>query len=101
MQKISDFIKAPEESKRSFADFQRGDTVTKRFEGIGCVSPTLYGAIDPSATAHATKMKGWIDTFGDHYLCQLGCKKFASKKLDGIIEFIRKEIKKWYEPKKK
>ena len=68
--------------------------------------PTPSGSVDPGVFVDGesdviNKAKGWIGIFGDHYLCQLGCKRFADKSLDKVIKFIGTEIKKWYEPKKK
>lgn len=64
--------------------------------------PVLYGGVNPIAFTEpilTSKVSGWIGIFGDHYLCQLGCKRFADKNLDRVIKFIEREIRNWNEPK--
>lgn len=66
-------------------------------------SPVLYGS--PSGSAYPgkpdvdMKFKGWVAMFGDHFLCEVGCKRFADKSLDKVLRFIEKEIRHFYEPK--
>ncbi len=65
--------------------------------------PVLYsspsGSAYPSEPILTSKTSGWIGVFGDHYLCELGCKKYANKRLDDVIKFFEREVRLWYKAK--
>lgn len=72
--------------------------------GIGSSYPSEpiltsnVSAVNPSVVV-TKKVEGFISIFGEHYLCQLGCKRFVDKSLDKVIKFIEKEVRNYYEPK--
>lgn len=74
-------------------------TVFSRPEGYTPPNATLFGSAYPSEPILTSKVSGWVGVFGDHYLCELGCKKFVSKKLDDVIKFFEREVRLWYKAK--
>lgn len=77
------------------------EEILKAYDG----STYSYGDATPLGSSYPgkpdvdMKFKGWLGMFGEHFLCELGCKRFASKSLDNILRFIEKEIRHFYEPK--
>lgn len=77
---------------------------TKSEPTVVVTDPGFYGATPPSPSYSSKpdvdmKFKGWVAMFGDHFLCELGCKRFADKSLDKVLRFIEKEIRHFYEPR--
>jgi len=73
--------------------------VAMRADAMQRTYPTPSGSAYPSESILTSKVSGWIGVFGDHYLCQLGCKRYASKRLDDVIKFFEREVRLWYKAK--
>lgn len=92
-EKVSNFWKDIMEKK--FAEVSSGQMSVPSDYLYGSPSGSAY----PSEPILTSKVSGWIGVFGDHYLCEAGCKKYVSKKLDDVIKFFEREIRLWYKAK--